>query len=204
MTREEFGKIAAYLKGAFSGKSFLSDKESVGVWYAELKDLDVNNLWLACRRWVETQKYVPSIKELREFSATIKTGEIPGWEDGWNEVCKAIQSYGMYREKEALASLTEITRRCTERLGFYNLCTSENTTADRANFRMIYERMADRERTDTQTNPAILKAIQESGNGTYTNIPERRHVQIEEKHEGIPMPDWAIKKLSELYEEVGG
>lgn len=34
-----------------------------------------------------------------------------------------------------------ITRECVKRLGWKDLCMSENQTADRANFRMIYEQV---------------------------------------------------------------
>ena len=64
---------------------------------------------------------------------------------------RAVSRFGMYNQAEALESLDELTRKCTKRLGFGNICTSENITADRANFRMIYEQEANRKKTDNHT-----------------------------------------------------
>lgn len=48
-----------------------------------------------------------------------------------------------------------ITRQCVKRLGFQNLCTSENITADRANFRMIYEQEQKAQKELRQLSPAL-------------------------------------------------
>ena len=61
----------------------------------------------------------------------------------------------MYREQEALEQLDEITQKCVRRLGFQSLCTSENETADRANFRMIYEQEQRSQMTFRQLPPAL-------------------------------------------------
>ena len=46
-------------------------------------------------------------------------------------------------ELEALESMTEETRICVKRIGWQNICMSNNVSADRANFRMIYEQEID-------------------------------------------------------------
>ena len=48
-----------------------------------------------------------------------------------------------------------ITRKCVRRLGFQSLCTSENITADRANFRMIYEQEQKAQKESRQLSPAL-------------------------------------------------
>lgn len=48
-----------------------------------------------------------------------------------------------------------ITRKCVKRLGFQNLCVSENITADRANFRMIYEQEQKAQKELRQLSPAL-------------------------------------------------
>ena len=56
----------------------------------------------------------------------------------------------MYNEAEALESMDEITRQAVKRLGFKNLCLSESQMTDRANFRMIYEQVAERKKKEAQ------------------------------------------------------
>jgi hypothetical protein len=68
----------------------------------------------------------------------------------------------MYREDEAYASMDEITQEVTRRLGFKEICMSENIQLDRANFRMIYEQVLQRKKADRQVNPSVRKLIQQA------------------------------------------
>ena len=65
----------------------------------------------------------------------------------------------MYQENLALERMSEQTREVVKRMGFKNLCTSENITADRANFRMIYEQISHRKKTDLQIPQSVKNAI---------------------------------------------
>lgn len=57
-------------------------------------------------------------------------------------------------------SMSEITRKAVKKLGFRNICLSENITADRANFRTIYEQMAENEYTAKQIPLNLSKLIE--------------------------------------------
>ena len=74
------------------------------------------------------------------------------------EVQKAIRYFGSYRVDEALESLSPLARKATERIGFKNMCMSENPEVSRANFRMVYEQLAEREKRDAQM-PESLKIV---------------------------------------------
>ena len=43
-----------------------------------------------------------------------------------------------------------LTRECVKRLGYKNICLSENIELDRANFRMIYEQVSQRKVQEAQ------------------------------------------------------
>ena len=58
-----------------------------------------------------------------------------------------------------MESFDPITRQCVERLGFNQICMSENISADRANFRMIYEQLAERRRQEAQMPEALKNLI---------------------------------------------
>ena len=62
----------------------------------------------------------------------------------------AIRYFGYYRIDEAMETFDDVTRQCVERLGFKNICISENINQDRANFRMIYEQLQERKRKESQ------------------------------------------------------
>ena len=70
---------------------------------------------------------------------------------------RSMRLYGAPREKEALDSMSPLTRKIVQRLGYQTLCMSDNEMADRANFRMIYEQESKRE-TETAMLPESVRA----------------------------------------------
>ena len=145
MTKDEFRVVAKGMKAVYTQPTFLPDSDAMNIWYALLKDLDYNIAQAAIQKHMVTSKFPPTIADIREQAASVTYGEKPMWSDGWDLVLKAIRKYGSYAPVEAMASFDPITRRCVERLGYMELCQSTNIVADRANFRMIFEQIADRE-----------------------------------------------------------
>ena len=61
--------------------------------------------------------------------------------------------------------MDEITRATVERLGYQNLCLSENQTADRARFKDIYEQIAERKKWESHLPDALKIAIKNAQAG---------------------------------------
>ncbi len=150
MDKKEFATFAMAIRTYYPKENILPNQPAMELWYRELQDIPYNVAEAALRKWVSTNKWSPSIAEIREMATTVTCGSIPDWGDGWEQVQMAIRRYGSYREEEAVNSLDDLTRQCVKRLGFRNLCMSENINQDRANFRMIYENLADRQKMDAQ------------------------------------------------------
>lgn len=159
MEKREFAIFADALKTYYPRETLLPNPQAMELWYRELQDIPYTVAETALRKWVSTQKWSPSIAEIREMSSSVANGDIPDWGDGWEQVCRAIKRYGSYSPKEALASLDPLTRKAVQRLGWRELCMSENIAADRANFRMVYENLAKREKTDQQMSLPLREAI---------------------------------------------
>ena len=123
------------------------------------KDIDAKVAEAALRKWVETNKWSPAISEIREMASSIQSGDLPDWGEGWEKVINAIRHFGMYEAVKALESFDPITRQCVERLGYTNLCLSENIAADRANFRIIFEQVTERKRKDAQIALPLKQTI---------------------------------------------
>ena len=155
MTVQEFGTISAAIKAAWPQANIMPDKQSINVWYTMLADLDYKACMIAIKEHMSMCKFAPSIAELRERCSNVTSVPVQSWGDAWEDVISAIRFCGMYREEEALQRMDAITRKCVKRLGFQNLCTSENITADRANFRMIYEQEQKTQKELRQLSPAL-------------------------------------------------
>lgn len=161
MSFDEFKILVKGMKAVYAEPWFLPDAEAIKIWFQLLGDLDYKVANAAIQKYILTNKKVPTIADIRELATTVSIGEKPLWSDGWEEVLMAIRKFGSYREEEALESMTETTRRTVQRLGFKNICMSENVMADRANFRMIYEQISEREHTSKQI-PMNLNNLIES------------------------------------------
>ena len=145
MTKDEFKILAKGLKAVYTYPSFLPDADALNVWYSLLQDLPYEVCNVAIQKYMMTETEVPTIASIRNLCTSVVAGDKPLWSDGWDEVMRAMRRYGSYNEVEALESMSDITRQCVRRLGYQNLCRSEEIGVDRANFRMIFEQVANRE-----------------------------------------------------------
>ena len=145
MTKDEFRVLAKGLKAVYTQPNFLPDAEAIQIWYELLKDLDYATANVAIQKHMVSSKYPPTIADIREQATEVSYGQAPLWSDGWEQVLRAMRLYGSYRLQEALDSMDDLTRKAVKRLGFKELCMSENIAVDRANFRMVFEQLANRE-----------------------------------------------------------
>ena len=144
MKKNEFSKIAAAINTYYPKDRPFRNNEAIQLWYEEFKDLSYEDVANGLRRHVNTSKWCPTISELKSAIVTNVAGE-KDWGEQWNQTVKAIRRFGIYREDEALAYLDPLTRQVVKRLGYKDLCRSENQMADRANFRIVYEQVANNE-----------------------------------------------------------
>ena len=154
LTKEQFAILVKAMKAVYSGDNFIPDKAAFEIWFTLLQDIPYKNLNIAIKTYIATKTFPPTIADLRQICFNAVT-DIKDYGQAWESVMKAIRFYGIYREIEALESLDELTRECIKRLGFKEICLSENVVADRANFRQIYEILEKRKRFDNQIPIAI-------------------------------------------------
>lgn len=166
MSFEEFKILVKGMKSIWPSEKFLPDGESVKIWYRLLKDLPYNVANVAIQKYALTNKFPPSIAEIREQAAEVTDKSLEAdWGNAWNQVTRAIQNYGMWGTEKAMESMDEITRECVMRLGWKELCMSENPTADRANFRMIYEQLRTKKREEATIPLEVKETIQRIQSG---------------------------------------
>ena len=163
MTKEEFARVADAIKTYYPREKVIPNEAAMELWFRQLADIDYPSMCLALNKWVETSRWSPTIADLREKAAEVRLGDVPDWSEAWERVLYVIRRYGPYRQREAMAALDETTRTVVRRLGFMALCASENTAADRANFRQIYSTLADRTRKHDQLSGPVRRALEEAG-----------------------------------------
>lgn len=164
MEYSEFCNLAATLKSVYPGSNIMPTKEAMNIWYQMLSDLDYNATSQAVKNWISTQKWAPTIADIRSGVVDIVSDPAPDWSEGWESVIKAIGRWGMHREKEALDSMPETARKTVQRMGWQYICLSENIEVERANFRQIYQTIAEREKKELVQKGGLLE---NKDNGRY-------------------------------------
>ena len=148
MTAKQFEKISKGITTAFPWANLFPSQEAVEIWYRKLGDIPYDVMTAVVNRWIETKTSPPTIAALRAEADIVVNGLPPTWADGWEQVQKAIGRYGYMQREAALASMDEVTAETVRRIGWQQICESENVDALRANFRMVYETMARRLQED--------------------------------------------------------
>lgn len=143
MNKEKFLKIMTYMGIAYN-KEFT--KEQIEVWYSffkEYKDEELNN---AVKKIINTEKYLPSIAQIKEEIAKMQVVDVPEAEDEWGEVIKAVGRYGSYRQQEALDSLKPYTAKIVGYVGYQRICmaTSEEQVWNKKEFISEYNALKDK------------------------------------------------------------
>jgi hypothetical protein len=118
-------------------------------------------LEVAVKRALLESQYpvIPPVGVLRKLATEALQGadRLPDPGEAWGIVSKAIRQYGYFRPEEGLASLPEFLRRAVHSMGGWGaLCNSTEPEIVRAQFRMAYESLAQREHRELLL-PAPLK-----------------------------------------------
>lgn len=164
MDKKEFAMFSMALKTYYPREQLLPNEQAMELWYKQLQDIPFDIAELALNKWVAINKWSPSIADIRETATSIKLGNVPEWSEAWEKVINAIHRYGTYGAVEALESFDDLTRQAVKRLGFTNLCMSENIAVERANFRQIYENLVQRKLKDAQIPEQLTVLIDKASN----------------------------------------
>lgn len=174
MTKKEFAVFAMALKTYFPRDNLLPTEEAMELWYRQLSDIPYETASAMLGKWVVTQKWPPSIAEIRSMCSEIVMGTIPDWGEAWQEVLKAVGSFGYMRESEALVSLSPTAQSAVRKIGWQGICFSENQDVLRAQFRQVYEICAEREQVNRQLPPALKETIAAIGQNLSAALPKGR------------------------------
>lgn len=173
MNLDEFMILVKALKAVYTDLKFLPDKDAVKVWYSLLKDLPYRTLSLAAQKYMQTEKFPPTIADLRKKAAELT---MPAQDDmseleAWALVRKALgnSAYNAETEFEKLPAM------CKKALG--NAANLEEmakmdidtvNSVEQSHFIRNYRVACDRKREEAQIAPSVLQLINSmrlEGNG---------------------------------------
>ena len=159
MTREEFKVLVKGMKAVYAQPTFIPDQDAFNMWFALVGDLPYEVCSVAIKKYMLTNKFPPTVAEIRELASNVVNGDQLNWGEAWERAMTAVRRYGSYNQVEAMNSLDPLTRKCVDSIGFMQLCMSENIMVERAHFQKIFEIFAKREQTDRQIPLQLRQAI---------------------------------------------
>ena len=159
MDREQFKLLVKGMKAVYPQPTFIPDQDAFNMWFALLGDLSYEVCSIAIKKYMLTNKFPPTVADIRELTTTIQNGDPLTWGESWERALNAVRRFGSYDKAAAMNSLDPLTRKCVENIGYLELCRSENIMVERAHFQRIFEIYAKREQTQQKLPPALQQAI---------------------------------------------
>lgn len=158
MNKDEFKKFFRYVTSVTTDTN--PSPERTQVYWDLLNDLPFDVLMIAAKKVLATLEnpFLPMPAVFRGEVAQITGPKHLTAPEAYMEALRSIRNFGGYREQEALESLSPLTRKAVESIGFKNLCYSDEPGVLAGQFRMNYEALAKRESIDSKT-PIILKEL---------------------------------------------
>lgn len=197
MTKDEFGKIMMALQGIYQKENLFQNDVTREIWYTALQDIPYDVMMMSVQKWIATEKWSPSVAELRNIAAEIVNEPIPGCEEAWEKVREIARDYSPYdpeRTEARIAELDDITRQCLKLVDIKSVAYTENIAVDRAHFIKTYEVLAQRKKTSNQEPQTLRTAI-----GAIQPKPE---LADREDRVGIPVFAEQEKEDSEFHAEL--
>lgn len=159
MTRDEFKVLVKGMKAMYAQPTFIPDQDAFNMWFALIGDLQYEVCNVAIQKYMLTNKFPPTVADIRELASGVVNGDSLTWGESWERAMTAVRRYGHTNVAKALDSLDPLTRKCVDSIGFMTLCTSENIMVERAHFQKIFDVMAKREQQDKQMPLQLKQAI---------------------------------------------
>lgn len=154
MNKQDILKAVAPLQLAYNASL---DDNRLRLYVEMLSDIPPQILEAAVKKLIMTNKFLPSIAEIREtaygIKGTISGTAAPDESEAWGEVAKAIRSVGYYgKPKFSHEAITT----AVNNIGWQDICmtTNDGMNTLRSQFRRAYQLAAERQK-DNRDNAVL-------------------------------------------------
>lgn len=218
MTENEFIKIAGAIKTYFPRDNVFPTRESMELWYDMVKDLDYAVVASGLKAYVATNKFAPSISDLRDFSTRITNKQHLNESEAWSLVNKAIcnSTYKSVEEFEKLPADIQKAVGSPEQLRSWAMDEDYNESVISSGFKRVYrnvieyrignEQMQENERSKIEANETTSYLPHTNGKhqqaiNVSSNLIEVVNEDDSHLKRGDFVPDYT-ERLKQLREEL--
>ncbi len=122
MTSDEFKKVIAGISASYI--NFNLNEIQLKFWYDNVKDLVFDEIRNGLKKWIQIEKYPPTIADIRKMRLT-STNALISSEQFLYIVHKSVSKYGLYNTVEALDYIkgeNELAYKIVKEYGYRNIC----------------------------------------------------------------------------------
>lgn len=186
MTANEFGVLANAIKTYFPRDNVLPTENAMRLWYEELKDIPYQAAYIALRKYVSTNKFAPTIADIREQVSELETKNEEELNEtaAWAIVLKAMRRAGYYAEEE-FEKLPAVVKRAVFSPGqlrewaILEDIDGKTMTVIQANFQRTFRNEMRIEKEKGKLSPDVLK-LYNKNDSQKVETSKREVSQIEE------------------------
>lgn len=91
MTAAQWGILVDALKAAYSMAGFLATDAAISMWYTMLRDVPYEPMAAAVKTWIMTEKWPPTIADLRSRAEAVSTRAALTDAEAWDRVQIAMR-----------------------------------------------------------------------------------------------------------------
>ena len=171
MNAKEFGFLADAIKTYFPRDNVLPTENAMRLWYSELKDIPYQLAYTALRKYVSTNKFAPTIADIREQVAELNNqneeelNETAAWSIAWKAICNSG-----YHAEEEFAKLPPVIQRTVHspaQLREWALLENidgKTITVLQSDFQRAFRMEQQRDRERNKLSPDVLKLMRPINN----------------------------------------
>lgn len=112
ITVEDFRTIIRGLTSAYPKDSFIPDEYTFNLWYTTLQDIPYPTLHKASLNYIMTNRYAPSIYDLRAYAQDLDSAIDMLASQAWDQLLKALRNAYAPNSDRVWESLPDITKMC--------------------------------------------------------------------------------------------
>ena len=212
MTAKEFGFLADAIKTYFPRDNVLPTENAMRLWYSELKDIPYQLAHTALRKYVSTNKFAPTIADIREQVAELNNQNEEELNEtaAWSLVLKAIRRSTYYSEEEFAKLPATVQRAVASPKQLWEWATLEDVdgktlTVIQSNFQRTFRAEQQRERERNKLSPDVLKLMRPLNNPQIEDKPKELSIEeqrmISEVHSSPAPEGFSEIVRRKLYEQ---
>lgn len=206
MTKADAARLVAIVVTAYPNYDKFRDEQTVtatvSLWASIFSADDGRIVALALNKHIATNKWPPSVAEIREIMAEIQRPDLIPPDQAWAAVSDLLYTAGQYNHGDLQHQLPPLVARAVETIGWGNLwemhrsyCVGGRPGMDRVAFMQQYTPMYDREKQRAMTPDGITAQI----DNVAATLPEGGQKLIEAREQDRRRHDEQMMMIQERW-----